>query len=150
VKIETLTGDAARALGPDLLALSQAVFNEFSGGYLMDRLPLIDGPAASIARDPTTKQLLGFKLGYRRGAGMFYSWLGGVHPDARRQGIAQKLMLEQHGWAARQGYKNIETRTRASNAAMIVLNLKAGFTIAGYENDRSGIGVVTQRKALAD
>ena len=31
---------------------------------------------------------------------------------------------------------------------MIILNLRAGFTISGFEVDRGGIAVVTQRKTL--
>ncbi|MCC5980614.1 MAG: GNAT family N-acetyltransferase, partial [Oceanicaulis sp.] len=122
-------------------------FGEFDPAYLTDRLTTITAPSLVTARGEHGK-LAGFKLGYRRGSSLFYSWLGAVHPSARRQGLASALMGRQHGWAARAGYRQVETRTRAENAAMIVLNLKSGFVITGFETDRNGIGVVTQRKRL--
>jgi predicted GNAT superfamily acetyltransferase len=93
--------------------------------------------------------LAGFKLGYRRGATLLYSWLGAVHPDARRQGVAAELMRRQHEWARSQGYTEIDTQTRAANNAMIILNLKSGFRIRGFGLDTLGREIVIQRKQLA-
>lgn len=145
--IDILEGEAVRALGAELLALCQVVFDGFSADYLLDRLPRVDGPALAAARD-AAGGLVGFKLGYRRGGGLFYSWLGGVHPDARRRGLSQRLMAAQHEWARSRGYAQIETRTRAVNNAMIISNLKGGFRITGFEVDRGGHAVVTQRAEL--
>lgn len=136
------------AIDRELLVLCKAAFETFSDAYLLDRLPLLDGRAVLAARDDGGR-LIGFKLGYRRGATLFYSWLGGVHPDARRQGVAQRLMTAQHAWARSRGYAQIETRTRAENRAMIIANLKGGFRIVGCEVDRAGYLVVTQRVELA-
>ncbi|MFC3712387.1 GNAT family N-acetyltransferase [Sphingoaurantiacus capsulatus] len=148
MNVETITGAGVVALGPELLALCEAAFDSFDPAYLLGRLADLDAPAATLARDDGGR-LVGFKLGYRRAPDLFYSWLGGVHPDARRQGIAARLMAAQHDWARTQGYAAVETRTRASNNAMIVLNLQSGFHVAGFEVDSAGRPVVTQRRALS-
>ena len=44
------------------------------------------------------EQLVGFKLGYAHTPTRYYSWLGGVDPEYRRQGIAGGLMHRQHAW----------------------------------------------------
>lgn len=146
-RIETVDGGAVAALGAELLELCEAAFDGFDPDYLLGRLPLLDAPAATLARDGDGR-LLGFKLGYRQAPDLFYSWLGGVHPAARRQGIAQRLMAAQHGWARAQGYRAVETRTRTANNPMIIVNLQAGFRIVALEVDRAGIPVVTQRLIL--
>src|SRR5688572_7603596 len=102
VIFEVLTGDAARS-PTDMLVLCHAAFESFSSDYLTSRLPHVDAPCVMIARFPD-HSVAGFKLGYRRGATLLYSWLGGVHPDARRQGVAAELMRRQHDWAKTQGY----------------------------------------------
>jgi GNAT superfamily N-acetyltransferase len=145
--IEIVEGDAVLALDQELLALCRAVFAEFSPDYLLDRLPLLDSRSLGAAR-ADDRRLIGFKLGYRRGRTSFYSWLGGVHPDARGRGLARRLMTVQHEWAVSRGYTQIETRTRATNQVMIIANLKGGFRITGFEVDRAGHAVVIQRADL--
>jgi GNAT superfamily N-acetyltransferase len=145
--IELVESDAVLAHDRELLALCRVVFDDFSADYLLDRLPLLDGRALVTARDEAGR-LIGFKLGYRRGRTLFYSWLGGVHPDARGHGLARRLMSVQHEWAVSRGYTQIETRTRAANHVMIIANLKGGFRITGFEVDRGGHPVVIQRAAL--
>ena len=34
----------------------------------------------------------GFKFGYEVEEGIFYSWLGGVHPDYQKRGVVSQLM----------------------------------------------------------
>ena len=145
---ETITGDAARA--PDeLLELCLVAFETFTPDYLTSRIVHIVDPSLVLARFDNGS-LAGFKLGYRRGATLFYSWLGGVHPDARRQGVAAELMRRQHEWAQSQGYTEIETQTRAANNAMIILNLRSGFRVRGFGLDSIGREVVIQRKRLVN
>jgi len=140
---DILTGEQAR--GELLAPLCARVFPEFDAAYL-DRLAHVDDPL--LCRALADGVLIGFKLGYRRGATLFYSWLGGVDPDFRRRGIADALGALQHQTVAALGYRNVETRTRAVNAAMLIVNLRAGFVITGYEMDARGFPVVTQRKTL--
>lgn len=139
------TGPIADAADP-LLALCDAVFGAFDSTYLLDRLAQVADPELWLAVEGG--EWVGFKLGYRRGEALFYSWLGGVHPGLRGQGVAAELMRRQHAGAAAAGYRFVETRTRATNNPMILLNLRHGFQIAGFEIDPRGIAVVTQRKVL--
>lgn len=139
------TGPIADASDP-LLALCQNVFDAFDTAYLLARLPRIADPDLWLAIDGG--EWAGFKLGYRRGDTLLYSWLGGVHPRLRGQGVASELMERQHAYAAAVGYRFVETRTRAINNPMILLNLRHGFHVAGFEVDAHGIEVVIQRKRL--
>lgn len=145
IEYQRWTGSIADA-SDLLLALCTAVFGEFDPLYLLGRLPHIADPDLWLAIEGS--EWAGFKLGYRRGDALLYSWLGGVHPRLRGQGVASELMQRQHAHAAASGYRFIETRTRAVNNPMILLNLRHGFHVAGFEVDARGIAVVTQRKTL--
>ncbi|UZK66980.1 GNAT family N-acetyltransferase [Sphingomonas sp. M1-B02] len=145
VEVARWNGSLAEAADP-LLALCRSVFDDFSDAYLLDRLPSLSDPDLWLAVEDGAWR--GFKLGYRRGPHLLYSWLGGVDPSLRGQGIASELMRRQHDHAAANGYRFVETRTRAANNPMIVLNLRHGFHVAGFEIDSGGIPIVTQRKKL--
>lgn len=143
---EVLTGDDARREN-ELLALCRVVFEDFAPAYLTDRLSHVADPCLVTARFEDGS-LAAFKLGYRRGTTLFYSWLGGVHPRGRRQGIARELTARQHDLARSLGYQYVETRTRAQNSAMLVLNIDMGFRICGFESGSGGHDVVMFRKRL--
>ena len=130
-----------------LLTVYRAVFEQVDDTYLLSRLPGREDPMLGIAEDAVGWG--GFKLGYRRGTTL-YSWLGGTHPRARGQGVASALMVRQHEAAAAEGYTHVETRTRAANNAMLILNLRHGFHVCGHEIDARGIPVVTLRRDLQD
>lgn len=145
IEYQRWTGPIADAADP-LLALSDAVFGGFDPAYLRGRLPHIADPDLWLAIEGG--EWGGFKLGYRRGDALLYSWLGGVHPRLRGKGVASALMTRQHEHAVAAGYRFVETRTRAANNPMILLNLRHGFHVTGFETDARGIAIVTQRKTL--
>lgn len=128
-----------------LLPICSEIFPDFEPAYL-DRMEHVADPLLLFAWH--RQEVVGFKLGYRRGARLFYSWLGGVRPAARRAGVAAGLMRRQHEHVAKLGYTFVETRTRATNNPMIVLNLRSGFQVVGFEVDSFGIPVVTLRRDL--
>lgn len=77
---------------------------------------------------------VGFKLGYDRYQdGSFYSWLGGVIPEFRRQGIARLLARYQEKWALAKGFKSIRIKTRNKFRAMLIFLLKSDFQINSFE-----------------
>ena len=145
--ITEFQGQNARDQHDAIVRIASRVFAEFTENYIQERLPHVVDPLLLVAQEGG--RWLGFKLGYRRGA-MFYSWVGGVHPEAQRRGIAQALMERQHELVRRLGYDWLMTRTRAVNNAMIILNLRNGFHISGFEVDRQGIPVVVQCKQLRE
>jgi len=144
VEIRILEHDEARLAVP-LVELAREVFDQFDPASIEDRLPRVADPLLIVAQDD--RGWAGFKLGYRRGSA-FYSWLGGIHPRARRQGLARRMMQIQHEHIRKLGYRSVTTRTRAGNQAMLILNLKCGFEIVGFEVDAAGYSVVSQRKLL--
>ena len=63
---------------------------------------------------------LGFKTGYDRYQdGSFYSWLGGILPKYRRQGIATLLADYQESWAKENGFGLIRLKTQKKFSGMI-------------------------------
>ena len=89
---------------------------------------------------------VGFKLGYEQLREEFYSWLGGVHPEYRRRGIARDLLLKQHEWCRRTGYACVSTEALNDNAAMLALNLEHGFRIVGTRVDDRGLKILLSRR----
>lgn len=79
-------------------------------------------------------QLSGFKLGYQLNESEFYSWLGGVHPDFRRFGLAKAMLLQQEQWARDSGYVRLSVKTRNRFAAMLMLLISQGYQLTGLES----------------
>jgi len=80
------------------------------------------------------QQVVGFKVGYDRYRdGSFYSWLGGVLPENRKDGIAAQLANEQEKWVSEHGFGSITLKTRNRFRAMLIFALKNGFLIENIE-----------------
>jgi GNAT superfamily N-acetyltransferase len=114
----------------DVLAAFLAVVLPDDWSNFAEKLDGRRNLSAHVALDGEGR-LIGLKLGYERNRGVFNSWMGGVAPEARGQGIAAALMAAQHAWAKEAGFRGLETATRQPNQAMAILNLKAGFMVAG-------------------
>ena len=75
-------------------------------------------------------ELLGFKVGYQTDtADVFYSWMGGVRPEFRKQGIADALAEFQENWARERGFRSVYFKTRNRFPAMISFGLSRGFKV---------------------
>lgn len=73
---------------------------------------------------------VGFKVGYRRfGKDIFYSWVGGVLDQYRRNGIATMLADEQEIWAKSNGFVKVIFKTRNRFTNMVNFGLNRGFKI---------------------
>ena len=77
------------------------------------------------------EQLVGFKCGYERDSGTkkFYSWLGGVLPKFRKQGIAERLLEKMEHWCLERGYEVLEFKTFNEHKSMLIFALKNNFEI---------------------
>ena len=86
-------------------------------------------------------QIVGFKLGYEISPEVFYSWIGGVHPEWRGLGLASDLMQTQHDWCRREGYKFVQTKSQNRFREMLILNLRRGFHIVATEGEGAELKV---------
>ena len=62
--------------------------------------------------------IIGFKLGFALSPQCFYSWLGGVVPSYRSQGVARALLQYQERWAKAHGYQEIQVKSMLCFSAM--------------------------------
>ena len=91
-------------------------------------------------------QMVAFKIGYAMHLRHYYSWLGGVHPEWKRQGLASQLMTKQHDWLVMNGFESVETCIRSPNEAMEALNLASGFEEVGKRKKHYGYEVTFEKK----
>ncbi len=82
----------------------------------------------------------GFKLGYPLSPDIFYSWLGGVNPDFRGQGVARALLRLQEMLARDRGYREIRVKGMNRFPAMLCLLIGEGYAITGVEEAPAGPG----------
>jgi len=101
------------------------------------------------------KNPVGFKVGYERigipegSPKTFYSWMGGVLPDFRRQNIALQLAEYQEEWAKQQKYLSITFKTRNQHKNMLIFALRRGFNIIDFkEKDTILTNRILLRKSL--
>ncbi len=114
----------------DIENLEKKVFtNTYRPGHFSKEAPKKNNLLALLST--SNNQLVAYKVGYEIDSETFYSWVGGVHPQYRQQGLAKKLMQYQHQVLKEKGYKKVRTKTRMGFRAMLVLNIKAGFDISG-------------------
>lgn len=78
-------------------------------------------------------ELAGYKIGYEISNQTFYSWLGGVVPKYRRQGIATKLREHQESWALESRYSEITVKSMNRFPSMLQLLISSNYEIHGYE-----------------
>lgn len=132
-----------------LEALAELSFLVFSGGYtasqLSERLETGVRRLSVLAWDEA--RLVGFKLGYEERPGRFYSWLGGVHPEHRGQGLGRGLMQRQHERLSALGFEKVRTVTMNRWRSMLIMNLRFGFDIVGtYQDDAGRVRIILERR----
>lgn len=150
METELLTGEAAALRLEQILPLIREVFADDDDEDDFADLPseAAEKPGLTLLLAREGNELLGLKLGYRRGPRHFYSWLGGVHPGARGRGVARSLMEEQHRWLREQGYSQVTTETFNRYRPMLLLNIRAGFDVVGTRTTLKGETQIVLRKRL--
>lgn len=126
-----------------MLTPSSNAVSTITDGHLVGRVSEKREVTAVLAIDDGAP--VGFKLGYALNRETFYSWLGGVHPQHRRRGIARALMARQHDDCRARGYRDVQTETLGTNAAMLIANLESGFEVHGTRTDHRGLKVLLTR-----
>lgn len=94
------------------------------------------------------EKVIGYKMGYPLDDDTFYSWLGGVDPEYRENGIASMLMKKQHEYLTEMGYKMVRTKTMNKWRGMLILNIKHGFDVIETYTDEKGLHKIVLEKRL--
>ena len=94
------------------------------------------------------QKVIAYKIGYALNYEKFYSWLGGVDPDYRNQGIASQLIERQHRFLKEREYKTVQTKTKNKWRNMLILNIKNGFDVIGTYTDSKGEPKIILEKRL--
>ncbi|HME70267.1 MAG TPA: GNAT family N-acetyltransferase [Myxococcota bacterium] len=148
IEIALSHGDIGPREIEEIAGLFEACFGQASDTDFAERVREKRRPLALIARDGG--KAVGYKLGYERSRGVFFSWLGGVLPSRRRLGIARELLRRQHAWCEENGYTKVLTESTNRWKEMLILNLTEGFDIMGVHLDANCALHVEMRKELGD
>ncbi|MGI0116009.1 GNAT family N-acetyltransferase [Zooshikella sp. RANM57] len=95
-------------------------------------------------------KLAGYKLGYWEGDKTFYSWLGGVHPEFRRIGIAQKLIESQEAYLRVSGTHKIRVKSMNKYPGMLILLINNEYHITDVISSPSGENKIVFTKFLSE
>lgn len=93
--------------------------------------------------------IIGYKISYEKDEGTFYSWLGGVKNEYRKQGIAQKLMDKQIAIVKSKGYQKVQTKTYNKWKSMLILNIKNDFQIVDCFKDSNNLEAIILEKYIS-
>ena len=144
IDIKTIEGIPPEQDRQILTSLYTAIFEDAETVFFMDRLISKEHLCSLIAFQ--NNKPVGFKIGYRYNETTYYSWVGGVLPDYRKQGIAKKLAHKQELWAKENHYIKLRTKSMNTFKPMMILNLKNGFNIVSvYTNDSDQTKVVFEK-----
>lgn len=109
-----------------ILDVAQASFSHFySSEQLFARL---QDKRSWVYVASVGERIVGFKIWYEQ-EGQIFSWLGAVHPEYRRRGIASELMRRQISESKAEGYSQITLKTHIGHPEMIELCNKFGFRL---------------------
>jgi GNAT superfamily N-acetyltransferase len=122
---------------PLAVKISKAI-PEFSNPYAEKTyIQRLKGKKALLLGIFIENEPAGFKAGYALNENDFYSWMGGVLPGFRRQGLAKLLADKQEEWAIQEGFQTIHMKTRNHHKAMLCFALNNGFALSGFEKRKT-------------
>ncbi len=79
------------------------------------------------------ERFVGWSYGFQESAESFYMCNSAVFPEYRERGLYTRLMNAMVDETTRRGYQRIYSRHRATNNAVLIPKLKAGFVITNLE-----------------
>lgn len=148
MKIKTFS-EINNSLLCDLKALEKEIFKNTTESFFdKDKKKYQSSPLCLVAYD--NEKPIAFKIGYKLSDSVFYSWLGGVLPSYRNQGLAKLLMQKQHEQLKSAGYHFVRTSSRNKFKSMLILNLKMGFDITGTQLKKPNDLSILLEKELVD
>ena len=80
-------------------------------------------------------QHVGFTISYELTPTVYYCWLCGVLPDARRLGVATQLMQAQEAFALDHGYGIIRFECQNQHRPMLHMAITEGYELVGMRWD---------------
>lgn len=83
----------------------------------------------------SSNSFVGWSYGYQENANVFYMCNSAILEEHRRQGLYTELMKANIELAKDKGFQIIYSRHNATNNAVIIPKLKAGFVISNLEMD---------------
>ena len=128
-----------------LLHLYKTIFDDAKPDFFIQRLHEKEHVLSLVAFH--NEKPIAFKIGYKYDETTFYSWVGGVLQEYRKQGIARHLAKIQEGWAKKHGYSKLRTKSMNRFKGMLILNLKNGFDIKQvYTNDNGQTKIIFEKE----
>ena len=124
---EIVEGIPSKQLLEDILLVYKSVFDDYKLDFFKNRVHQKQDLIMVLCFKQN--QLLGFKIGYRYNDTVFYSWVGGVLSEHRKNGIAKQLAQLQEEKVKEKKYQKIRTKSMNLFKPMMILNLKNGFDI---------------------
>lgn len=144
---QTIEGTPEPLVLVDLLHVYACLFEDAKLDFFVERLQTKEDVIINLCY--ADSDLIAFKLGYRYNENTLYSWVGGVLPPFRKQGIAQQLMKLQHVKARAKGYQKVRTKSMNRFKPMMILNLKNGFEIVQvYTNDSQQTKIIFEKQLI--
>lgn len=134
-----------------LLDLLAGIFtNQSRNEWLTDLTAKATYPGFQLIVTVDDDRVVGCKIGYEwqpdgQPTKTFYSWLGGVDPAYRGQGIAGGLMRLQYASCRVTGYATIRTHTYNQWRDMLILNLRHEFQIVGTQPGKHGLTIMLEK-----
>ncbi|MBI1826624.1 MAG: GNAT family N-acetyltransferase [Planctomycetes bacterium] len=127
-------------VGPSELALISELYNEVfspkeSVEYFQRRFRGRYNVAMMVAM--VDDRPVGFIIGFELMPTTFFSWICGVLPDFRRQGISTQLIQAQHAWAGDHGYQLMRFECNNQHRPMLHVAITEGYDLVGIRYDSS-------------
>ena len=141
----TVAGFPNESVHQDMINLYAEIFEDADISFFKQRIVEHQKLLSVLAY--SNNVLTGFKVGYPYDEIIFYSWIGGVLPKFRRQGIAKHMALLQEQHAIQNGYKRLKKKSMNRFKAMMITNLKNGFNITKvYTNTKGQTKIVFEKE----
>ena len=118
-----------------ILSLYSDIFQDAVSEFFLNRIQTKNDLLSILAF--SNEKPVGFKIGYRYDLSTFYSWIGGVLPTYRQQGIATAMAQKQEAWVRQKDYSKLRTKSMNQYKPMMILNLKNGFDIIQIYTNQS-------------